>query len=345
MSQKQFGMVKDTTSTFVFCLFGCLLMATVGCKQKKNDPKACDRSVTEVPSDFFYSGLSAGGAVKTSTCSTLAVGANLDGQPVILKYNDKNEPDATFNQQSGYQPFVAEFPNYRFRFDRVVVLPDGYLAMGSYTNPDRSSEVFAFKLSESGLLDPDFGPRHDGVIRGDLSSGLYVKSVNAPSLSPQGLSFVVNYISPSGVEFNRLIAVPLSGRVELTKRAFAVPNACATVNTTALKNDVTYNLSQNSCANLIWSAQGPGLNEVLNIQMDGSVYQTTLFGQFAMHYEDLTPVVVSNSLLGQLQTEYMAFTTGQNHICGELVDPSRRYLVLSLKTPDQPDFLRNCRYL
>lgn len=307
-------------------------------------PAACVRGlVRDVPQGFQSLGQVAG-SVRTSACDVLVVGKDVNGQIILAKFDEKGNLDDNYGERGVLHPFQVRYVNQNINIQRFAVINDGFFALGTYGRDKKA--LFVFRFLDSGFLDLSFGPLRDGVARGSLDSRLSLVQIGVPVLDADTIHLSSRWEDLDiGTEIQKEQAIFINGNQPFDKDLRAVPSSCEIMNYDSYKQQTTYQFSQSGCAELGFRSNGPWGSDSLTIAMNGTSYFSAVLGEMKWFYEGRNPVVISRDGLGFAKKEYVNFVQGQSVICGSSVDPRRRYMVFSTKTPQNADWLNQCWYL
>lgn len=328
-------------------LSACNVKLNGGGDAKPPAPKlvTCARGLNrDIPQAFQSLGTPAG-AVKTEACETLVVGTNPQGEVLVAKYAADGTPVESFGERAVTKPLAARYGNLNVRIQRLAVVNDGYLALGTYGRGYDPRAVFVFRFNDSGFLDLNYGPLRDGVGKAPKDPAFNVISIGTPVVEGELLR-----LRNRGEDINRGIEsereqVVLAGAVQpMGKDLQPVPVSCELINHDSFKDGTQVQISQAGCGDLNFRSSGPLGNDALSVLVNGTSYYSNLLGEMRWYYEGRGMVLISRDGLGFVKKEYANFVQGQSSICGASVDSRRRYLVFSLKTPASPDWLANCWY-
>lgn len=310
-----------------------LVLGVLGCKSEVKPtppPEACSAAMTVAPAEFGVRVKSVDGAVKTRGCQVIAVGRADNGDVVVAKYDRDGKPTNT------HRPFAGRWLEYQISVQRLAIVGEGYLAIGTLTRGDGASDVFMFKLGEDGLLAEDFG--RGGVLHGEVRGGQSVRAIDAPTLAGDAFTLPVTYAVGGGATFVRTLRILVNGREPLPTARYSVPaGGCESLNHQAYADGFTYDFRQLGCGDIALNVQGPGVRDALNVRPDGTLYTSARWGEFSVRYEGLTPVFVSRDTLGNVKSEFVRPVIGRDYLCGARVQPGQRYLVFSRQPGDTLD--------
>jgi hypothetical protein len=285
-------------------------------------------------------------AVQTANCSTYVVSSSTSGQVQVKKFDGKGQADVSYGQSSVYEPFFGRYPNYHMGLFRLVLLDQGFLAVGFYAKDDGASAMFAFRLTEDGVVDANYGPRRDGVIMGGLRDGVTVTSIDAPTVQPDGLTFPISTSAAGGVVNTTLVHVSTDGRDAMPADRFPMPSTCSILNITGNNSGITYNIQQSACSALSWTALGPNVKEQFVLPTDGTPGLASLLGDFAAHYDGADLKMITRDGLGHIRDQYVSHVKAQDpKLCDTDVQVGQEYLVFSDEKTGEGDWLTNCWFL
>lgn len=315
-------------------------------KKGEEKPTACAREAVAVPEAFRAVAVDVAGSTRTSACQTVAVGQDRDGEIVIARYLPSGEQDPEFAGGGYYRPFAHRRLNGPHFVQRLAVIPDGVLGLGKYTRNDGDSDLFVFKLDDSGYLQYQFGPRKDGLIRAEPTPFQVVKTIDAPVLEGAYVRVAVTFEdSRLRTPYTRVIRFPQNGREALPKLSGGIPQGCEMINHRAFKDNHEHEFRQNTCGQLSWRVNGPEYRDNMQVIPNGTSQESTFLGEFAFLYEGSRLVVMSHDGLGLLKKEYLTLMQGASFLCGVVVRPEQRYLVFSVRPPEDSEWQKACWFL
>lgn len=332
-------------------LSASVALALTACKPAlKDDAKvgaeACVAGLAPAPDKFSANVAQAQGAVKTRSCTTLAFGRTSAGEIVIAKYDADGRLDTTFAENGAYRPFVGQLREYRVQLQRLAVLADGYLALGTVARDDGASDLWMFQLAENGYLNFNFGPRHEGYVMGAFSAGQVLRQVDAPIVTENRLNVPLTYeLAMSGTQFTRVVSLTVNGREAWPVARFAIPGRCDSIAHTSYVNGTYVELKQSACDSVTLTVQGPTVRETVFLLTNGTPAASAWYGDLSLHYENGQPIMISRDGFGNIRNEYLSFAQGREYLCGQKVKLDQRYLVFSLRPVSAPDHYTSCHLL
>ncbi|HMN69761.1 MAG TPA: hypothetical protein PKC28_14555, partial [Bdellovibrionales bacterium] len=285
-------------------------------------PKVCTRSLM---ADTAYVG-----RVQSANCRSLGVGVQ-NNQVTVTRFNEDGSVDSSFADAGTYRPFEFRFAGYDIKPERVAVVGDGFLVMGTYQRFGGGSEFFAFHLLDDGYLNALFGPLRDGVIRNRIGVDR-VTAISSPTVQGDNVAVRVNYESgTTGLAFDRLLIFPSSGRQAFAKNApLVAPVTCEVVVHDGFSDGVRMSFRQTVCA---------------TVPMDGTSIESAWIGEMQWFHEGTFPIAITRDGLGRMRRDYVTPIEGVSQLCGQSVSPSRRYLVFSEKRLTDADWQLNCWFM
>jgi hypothetical protein len=313
---------------------------------KKEKAQQCSRGLTsEIPAAFNTLGRPVG-AVKTQSCDTIVVGADNAGETILARYDMNGQPLEIPGQGQVSHPLVTRYSHLRPRVQRLAMMNEGFFAIGYYGQTNEPRALLAFRFVDSGLLDNQFGPLNDGVVRGNRDPRFSLRQVDAPRVD-QGRIVVRGHYEDqfTGTETERDEVFTFSAREAMAKDIGIVPVNCDMLNHQAFVDGTNYQFVQSTCGNLNLRTSGAFGYDNLMIVPNNTSYFSNVLGEVSFGYEGATPFMISRDGLGAVKKEYAGFVQGMTSLCGKSVDSRGRFLVFSTKRPSQPDWLTTCWFL
>lgn len=174
-------------------------------------PLTCTRTlVREVPAEFKGEG-TVTGTVRTFNCESVVVASNRNGEVYLAKFKTDGTLDTEYGDRGYFKPLMNRHSGGQPRIERLAVINEGFMALGTHGNDTRA--FLAFRFADDGYLDLGFGPTKEGVLRAVPEVNVSVIRVGAPTVD-NGVVRIPLRVEDreKGTEADREVSFPLDGK-------------------------------------------------------------------------------------------------------------------------------------